>query len=227
MHSSYYVMTQSSLQQPKCNFSLQPGVPSQPVLLCPHRYSHMCWSRKSCHRKRITLRPWVGVLCCPLSCAIGTRCTAAKHDSCTRCPPSSLRMAERRRGWSLCPFPALDAWQQLSWWLNGLLKGFVVGMFIKQQFPIHTCSVISAPNYSQGTFWGLVCFGFFFRTGCSSLISAVQNYYSWLEKCKLWLSLLQLYCWSCGCCRGPSARKLRGSRRLEGTFLNTSLSWGR
>lgn len=62
-----------------------------------------------------------------------------------------LRIPERR-GWSLCLFPALDAWQQLSWWLNGLLKGFVAGTFVEQRFPIHTCSVISAPNYSRGTF---------------------------------------------------------------------------
>lgn len=153
MHSSYYVMTQSSLQQPKCNFSLRPRVPLQPVLLCPHRYSHACWSGQSCHQKRIAMQPSLGVLC-PLSSAISTRCAAAMGNFCTRHPLSILRMAERR-GWSLCLFPALGARQQPSWWLNGLLKGFVVGIFTKQQFPIHACNIISAPNYSQSTFLGL------------------------------------------------------------------------
>lgn len=140
------------------------------------------------------MQPWLGVLC-PLSSAISTRCAAAVHNSCTRHPLSILRMAERR-GWSLCLFPALGAWQQPSWWLNGLLKGFVVGIFTKQQFPIHTCNIISAPNYSQSTFLGLGWW-FFFRTGCSCLISAVQNHYSWLNEHKPWLSLL--HCWSRGC----------------------------
>lgn len=54
-------------------------------------------------------------------------------------------------------------WQQLLWWLNGLLKGFVAGTFVKHQLSTQTCSVISAPNYSQGTFWGFVVGCFLFQ----------------------------------------------------------------
>lgn len=41
--------------------SLQPGVPLQPVLLCPHHYRYMCWSGQSCHGKRKMLQPWLSV----------------------------------------------------------------------------------------------------------------------------------------------------------------------
>lgn len=110
---------------------------------------------------------------------------------------------------------------------TGCWRGLWWGCLSSNNFPFIPAVSFQLLTIAKVPFGVWFVLGFFFRTGCSSLISAVQNYYSWLEKRKLWLSLLQLYCWSCGCCRGPSARKLRGSRRLEGTFLNTSLSWGR
>jgi len=36
------------------------------------------------------------------------------------------------------PFPASDAWQQPLQWPNGLLEGFAVGIFVEQQFLIHS-----------------------------------------------------------------------------------------
>lgn len=129
------------------------GVPLQPVLLCPHCYGHTCQPRQGCQKNSAVALAW-----CALTPQLRYQhqMRSSHVQFCTRCPPSILRMA-KRRGWSLCPLPALDTWQQLLWWLNGLLKGFAVGTFVKQQFPIRTFSVILAPSYSQGTFL-LFCF---------------------------------------------------------------------
>lgn len=186
MHNSYYaVMTQSSLQQPKCNYS---AVVSHCSLCCCAPIAMVTHTSPGKAATKILLRPWLGVLR-PLGCAISTRCAAAMCSSCTRCPPSILRMAERR-GWFLCPLPALDTWQQLLWWLNGLLKEFVAGTFVKQQFPFvpsvsfRLLIIVKVPSCCFVLVVAYFLFVCFERTGCLCLIAAVQNHYSWLDEHK-------------------------------------------
>lgn len=82
---------------------VQPGVPRQPVLLCPHHCSHAPARAKLPWKENHAVAR-LSVLC-PLSCASSTRCAAPMCNFGTRCPRFILRMAERS-SWSLCPFPA-------------------------------------------------------------------------------------------------------------------------
>lgn len=90
---------------------------------------------------------------------------------------------------------------------------------------VHGRDVCQAPTFHSdlqchfSTLWLLfivkVPFGvllwadFYFRTGCSCLLSAVHNHYAWLDEYDSWLSQPHLHCWSHGYYRGPSARNLR------------------
>lgn len=138
--------------------SLQPGVPLQPVLLCPDQHRYMCWSGQSCHGKRRMLQPWLSIASSRQLCY--QHQMRSSHVQLLPKVPS-IHPVDGREQKRLAPLPL--PWQQLLWWLNGLLKGFVAGTFVKHQLSTQTCSVISAPNYSQGTFWGFVVGCFLFQ----------------------------------------------------------------
>lgn len=199
-HAQWLLCDDSLLSNNPSATPLQPGVPLQPVLLCPHHHRYMCWLGQSWHGKRRMLQPWISVASSPQLCCQHQMCSSHVQFLVLSIHPMDGREQKR-----LAPLPLSR--------LGHLAAAVVHGRDVCEAVTFHSklsCSVILAPNYSQGSFWGFVV-GCFFQNRL--LLFVVSSAESLLMAGWTWLlaSLLHLHCWRHGCCRGLSARNLRGS----------------
>lgn len=159
MHSSYYVMTVfSATIQVQLPCSL--GSHLQPVLLCPHHYRYMCWSGQSCHGKRKMLQPWLSVALFPQLCCQHQMCSSHVQFLAPSIHPMDGKEQERLAPLPLSRLGHLAAAVVLAKW------AVVHGRDVCQAITFHSklsCSVILAPNYSQGSFWGFAVGWFLFQ----------------------------------------------------------------